>query len=66
MAGGRQSNMFASLMEGFAEDGGKELDRLLGLAEGSEGITQTKYEIAVSGINGALEELKGTFNGLVA
>ena len=62
MAGGRQSNMFASLMEGFAEDNGAELDRLLGLAEDSEGITQTKYEIAVSGINGAMEELKSTWD----
>ena len=66
MAGGRQSNMFASLMEGFAEDGGAELDRLMGLTEDSEGATQSKYEIAVSGINGAIEELKSTWDSLVA
>ena len=53
-------------MEGFAEDGGAELDRLLGLAEDSEGVTQTKYEIAVSGINGAMEELKATWDSLVS
>ena len=53
-------------MEGLSEDGGAEFDRLLGLAEDSAGTTQTKYEIAVSGINGALEELKSTFDSVVA
>lgn len=53
-------------MEGLSEDGGAEFDRLLGLAEDSSGTTQSKYEIAVSGVNGALEELKATFDSVVA
>ena len=65
MAGGRQTNVFQTLMEGMAEDGGAELDRLLGLAENSEGTTDSKYAIAVKSITAAMEELKTTYDGLV-
>ena len=66
MAGGRQTNVFQTLMEGMAEDNGAELDRLLGLAENSEGTTENKYAIAVRSITAAMEELKATYDGLVA
>jgi TP901 family phage tail tape measure protein len=65
MAGGRQVNMFQALMEGFAEDNGAELERLMGLAEDSEGITDDKYALAINNINTALTDLKNTFDGIV-
>jgi hypothetical protein len=65
MAGTRQSNMFSTLMEGMSEDNGEEFDRLLGLASNSEGVTQSKYEIAVTSLNASVETLKSTFDGLV-
>ena len=43
MAGGRQVNMFQTLMEGFAEDNGAEMKRQMDLTEDSEGITDNKY-----------------------
>ena len=66
MAGGRQTNIFQSLMQGMAEDNGAEIGRLLGLAEDSKGVTESKYAIAVKSITASLEELKSTYDGLVA
>ena len=65
MAGTRQSNMFAALMEGLSENGGKDFDEKLGLAENSSGTTESKYQIAIQGVNGALEELKASWDSLV-
>lgn len=65
MAGGRQTNMFTTLMEGMSEDGGAWLDELLGLAEGSEGTTENKYAIAAKSITASLNELKSTYDGIV-
>lgn len=65
MAGARQANMFASLMEGLADEDGKTFDEYLGLAADSQGTTQSKYEIVIESINAELQELKQTFDGLV-
>ena len=65
MAGGRQANMFNTLMAGMGEDGGKLLDEYLGLAENSEGTVQSKYEITIQSIQAALDNLKSTFDGFV-
>ena len=65
MAGTRQTNVFATLMEGMSEDEGKTLEKYLGLAENSEGITQTKYEIAMQSLAAAMDELKSSWDGLV-
>ena len=58
MAGARQANMFSALMEGLADEDGKTFDEYLGLAENSEGTTQSKYEIVIEGINAQIQELK--------
>lgn len=65
MAGTRQTNVFATLMEGMSEDNGATLDKYLGLAENSEGITQTKYEIAMQSLSAAMDELKSSWDALV-
>lgn len=65
MAGGRQTNMFQSLMEGLAEDGGAEARRLLGVASNSEGTTDAKYAQSIRSVTAAMDELKSTFDGLV-
>ena len=65
MAGGRQANMFQTLMQGLSENGGKDFEQLLGIAEGSEGVTQSKYEIIIEGINAKMQELKATFDSIV-
>ncbi len=65
MAGGRQQNMFQALMEGMAEDNGAYFDELLGVAEGSSGATQSKYEIIIEGINSKIQEMKSSFDGLI-
>ena len=65
MAGTRQANMFSTLMEGMSEDNGEEFERLLGLAENSEGITQSKYEIAMQSLNAAINELKSSWDQLI-
>lgn len=65
MAGGRQMNVFQSLMEGMSEDGGAELERLLGMAENSEGTTENKYAISIKSVTAALDELKSTYDSLV-
>lgn len=65
MAGGRQMNVFQSLMEGMSEDGGAELERLLGMAENSEGTTENKYAISIKSVTAALDELKSTYDELV-
>lgn len=65
LAGTRQTNVFSTLMEGMAEDGGATLDKYLGLAEGSEGITQTKYEIAMQSLAASMDTLKSSWDSVV-
>lgn len=65
MAGTRQTNVFATLMEGMSEDNGETLDKYLGLAENSSGITQTKYEIAMQSLSAAMDEMKSSFDAVV-
>ena len=65
MAGTRQTNVFSTLMEGMSEDGGETLEKYLGLAEGSEGITQSKYEIAMQSLSAAMDELKSSWDAVV-
>lgn len=65
MAGTRQTNIFSTLMEGMSEDGGETLEKYLGLAEGSEGITQSKYEIAMQSLSAAMDELKSSWDAVV-
>jgi len=66
VAGTRQGNMFQTLMEGMSEDGGETFRKYLELAEESEGITDGKYEIAVTSIASALETLTSNFDRLVS
>ena len=68
MAGGRQVNMFTSLMEGFAEDNGESLKEMMDQIENgnASGITETKYEIAIKNINTALTDLKTNWDSVVA
>ena len=65
MAGTRQTNVFATLMEGMSEDEGATLEKYLGLSENSEGITQTKYEIAMQSLAAAMDEMKASFDAVV-
>ena len=65
LAGTRQTNVFSTLMEGMSEDGGATLDKYLGLAEDSEGITQSKYEIAMESLAASLDTLKSSWDGVV-
>lgn len=65
MAGTRQTNVFSTLMEGMSEDGGKTLEKYLGLAEGSEGITQSKYEIAMQSLSASMDELRSSWDAVV-
>ena len=65
MAGTRQTNVFSTLMEGMSEDNGATLEKYLGLAEGSEGITQSKYEIAMQSLSAAMDELKSSWDAVV-
>ena len=65
MAGTRQTNVFSTLMEGMSEDGGATLDKYLGLAEGSEGVTQSKYEIAMQSLAASMDTLKSSWDSVV-
>lgn len=65
LAGTRQSNIFSTLMEGMSEDGGATLEKYLGLAENSSGITQTKYEIAMESLAASLNEVKTSWDSVV-
>jgi len=65
MAGTRQTNVFSTLMEGMSEDSGATLEKYLGLAEGSEGITQSKYEIAMQSLSAAMDKLKSSWDAVV-
>ena len=65
MAGTRQTNIFSTLMEGMAEDGGATLEKYLDLAENSEGITQSKYEIAMQSLSASLNEMKASWDAVV-
>ncbi len=65
MAGSRQSNVFQSLMEGMSEDGGEEMERLLGLAENSDGTTESKYEIATKSLATSLTLLQTSWEACV-
>ena len=66
MVGNRNANMFNALMDGMGENGGEELDKYLGLSENAKGETETKYEIAIKGIQAALDNLKSTFDSFIA
>ena len=65
MAGTRQTNVFATLMEGMSEDNGATLEKYLGLAEGSEGVTQSKYEIAMQSLAASMDTLKSSWDTVV-
>ena len=65
MAGTRQTNIFSTLMEGMSENGGERMDEYLGLADGSQGITQSKYEIAMQSLSAAMNEFKSSFDSMV-
>lgn len=65
LAGTRQTNVFSTLMEGMSEDGGATLDKYLGLAEGSEGITQTKYEIAMQSLAASMDTVRSSWDSVV-
>ena len=65
MAGSRQSNIFQTLMEGMSEDGGAEMERLLGLAENSDGTTESKYEIATKSLATSLTLLQTSWEAVV-
>ena len=66
MVGNRNANMFNALMDGMGEDGGALLDEYLGLASNAEGATQSKYEIAIQGIQAALNNLKTSYDEFIA
>jgi len=66
LAGTRQTNVFSTLMEGMSEDGGATLDKYLGLAKDSEGITQSKYEIAMQSLSASMETFRSSFDSVVA
>lgn len=65
LAGTRQTNIFSTLMEGMSEDGGATLEKYLGLAENSNGITQTKYQIAMESLAASLNEVKTSWDAVV-
>ena len=52
-------------MEGMSEDNGATLDKYLGLADGSTGITQTKYEIAMQSLQASIDTVKSSWDSLV-
>jgi TP901 family phage tail tape measure protein len=64
-AGSRQSNIFQTLMEGMSEDDGALLDQYLGLANDSEGTTQSKYEIAMQSLSASMEQVKTAWDAVV-
>ena len=67
LAGGRQVNMFTSLMEGLAENNGEDLKELFDKIENgnAEGIVDEKYELAIRNVQTALTDLKNAWDGLV-
>lgn len=65
LSGTRQTNIFSTLMEGMSEDGGETLKKYLGLAEGSAGITQSKYEIAMQSLQAAIDEVRSSWDAIV-
>ena len=65
MAGTRQTNIFSTLMEGMSENNGATLEKYLGLAEGSEGVTQSKYEIAMQSLAASMDTLKSSWDAVV-
>lgn len=62
---GTRANIFQNIMEGMSEDGGATLEKYLGLAEGSEGIVDKKYDIYIDNIATSLTTLKSAFDGFV-
>ena len=65
MAGTRQTNIFSTLMEGMSEDNGATLEKYLGLAEGSEGVTQSKYEIAMQSLAASMDTVRSSWDAVV-
>lgn len=65
MAGTRAGNLFTTLMEGMSEDNGETFAKYLGLAENSEGITESKYDIIIKNITASINEMKSAFDGFV-
>lgn len=65
MAGTRAGNLFTTLMEGMSEDNGETFAKYLGLAEDSEGITESKYDIVIKNITASINEMKSAFDGLI-
>jgi TP901 family phage tail tape measure protein len=66
VAATRSGNMFQTLMEGMSEDGGKQFEEYLNLAENSEGITNKKYEVSVRSLSAAIDTLTSSYDRFVA
>ena len=65
MAGTKQTNIFSTLMEGMSENNGATLEKYLGLAEDSAGVTQTKYDIAMQSLAASMNTLKSSWDAVV-
>jgi hypothetical protein len=66
VAATRSGNMFQTLMEGMSEDGGKQFEEYLNLAENSEGITNKKYEVSVRSLSAAIDTLTASYDKLIS
>lgn len=62
--GAAATNTLYSMLEGIGEDGGGELDRMLGIANGASGIVDEKYNAYLDSYNAKLQELNTTIDTL--
>lgn len=65
---GRQAQNFDALMDAFTqvdESGKRLIDTLISLAEGAEGIVDSKVDVHLKSLDAALKELKASFDQLI-
>lgn len=65
LGAGRQSSNVATLLQGLGEDNGELADKYMGLASGSEGITDEKYVAYLESLNAALQNVKTAFDAFI-
>lgn len=65
LGAGRQRSNIATLIQGLAEDDGELAEKYMGLAEGSDGITDEKYVAYLESMTAAVTNLSNAFDKLI-
>ena len=65
LGAGRQRSNIATLIQGLAEDDGALAEKYMGLAEGSDGITDEKHVAYLESMTAAVTNLTNAFDKLV-